>query len=86
MTWRLLPWAVRVKCTGWPALWLPLFVLWPLIFAVFCLLLPVCLVLPGRARSALGALRASYDVLCAIHGAEVEVGTTPHGSWRFSLH
>jgi hypothetical protein len=86
MTRQVLPWVVRVKRGGWPAIWLPLFVLWPIILVVFGLLLPLCLLLPGRARAALAALAASYRVLCATHGAEFELGDPSQGSWTFSLY
>jgi len=86
MTWHLLPLAVRVKRGGWPAIWLPLIVLWPVLFVLLGLLVPLCLVLPGRARAALAALAASYRVLCATHGTEFELGDRFERTWTFSLY
>ena len=42
MSWPILPIAMRLKKPGWPALWLPVILLWPLFIAIFCLALPLC--------------------------------------------
>jgi hypothetical protein len=85
MTWQVLPLALRVKCGGWPAIWLPVIVLWPVILVVFGLALPLCMLVPAP-RSALAALAASYRMLCAMHGTEFELGTSAQRTWSFSLY
>ena len=84
-SWPLLPIAVRVKRRGRPGIWVPLFLLWPLIIAVFCLALPLCAIWPAPRRSALAALGATYQLLCALHGTHVEV-TGSDGDWNISLY
>jgi hypothetical protein len=86
MTWPLLPMAVRIKRSGWPALWLPLILFWPVVIALFCSVLPLCLLVPAPRRSALAALVASYRVLCELHGTDVEVSASEHDIWSFSLY
>jgi hypothetical protein len=91
VTWRLLPLALRVKRTGWPAIWLPLIVIWPLIIAIFCLALPLCWLWPARVSPAAGrrgfaTLGASYRVLCAAHGAQFELGERGGNAWDFSIY
>lgn len=81
MSWQLLPLVLRVKCDGWPALWLPVVLLWPVIILAYCLALPLCLLVPAQGRSALGALWASYRVLCATHGTELKIER-----WSFALY
>lgn len=84
MSWPLLPIALRLKAPGWPAVWLPLLVLWPLFIALFCLALPLCVLLPPRRRVC-AALGATYQVLCALHGTQVEV-TGSDGAWNILLY
>lgn len=86
MTWRSLPLAVRVKRGGWPALWLPLLVLWPLVLALLCLALPLWLLVPAPRRSLAELLVASYQTLCAAHGAEFEFSTPGRSTWTFLVY
>jgi hypothetical protein len=86
MTWMLLPLAVRIKTPGWPALWLPVFLLWPFVFAVFCLALPLCVLVPAPSRAVFTLLVASYRMLCALHGTEVRVTSPEHSTWVIALY
>jgi len=86
MNWYLLPMALRVQRTGWPAIWLPLILLWPVIIAVFCLALPLSVFIPAPRRSALSMLVASYRLLCALHGSDVELSAWAQSTWTFSLY
>lgn len=86
MTWRLWPLAVRVARLGWPGIWLPMFVLWPLLGAVFLVLVPLCWLVPSRGWSAFSALLATHRALCALHGTELELSLSPGRTWTFSLY
>lgn len=86
MTWHALPMAARVQFSGWPAIWLPLILLWPVIIAVFCLALPMCVLVPQRRRAVFAALVASYQVLCALHGTKVELKEPATGTWHIALY
>jgi hypothetical protein len=86
MNWMLLPLAVRIKTPGWPALWLPVFWLWPVVIAVFCLLLPLCVLLPAPSRAVFALLASSYRMLCALHGTEVTVTSPGHSTWIVALY
>ena len=86
MTWPIMPLAVRVKRSGWPALWLPLIFLWPILIAIFCLALPLCVLVPAPRRSVFATLVATYDMLCSLHGTDVEVSVPEHGTWNISLY
>lgn len=86
MSWGILPVAVRVKRSGWPAVWLPLILLWPLIIAVFSLTLPLAVLAPAPPRAVLAALVASYQMLCALHGTELELKMNEHDSWSLALY
>ncbi len=86
MTWHILPVVMRVERGGWPPFWLPLILLWPLLFIVFCLALPVCVLLPSRRASAFATVLATYHTLCALHGSEFELSSPEHGRWKFSLY
>jgi hypothetical protein len=85
MSWPVLPLAMRVQRNGWPAVWLPLIVLWPLIIAVFLLALPMCVLVPAPRRAVFSTLVASYRLLCALHGTTVEVDASERGTWNISL-
>ena len=76
MTW--LPSFLRLRIPRWPTLWLPLFLLWPLVFLMFVMLGVLVLVLemrPGQRRR--GAVFASlgglWRLLCATRGVTVDV-------------
>jgi hypothetical protein len=86
MIWPLLPMAVRVKRSGLPAIWLPLILLWPVIIALFCLALPLCVLVPAPRRSVFAVLVTTYRMLCALHGTDVEVSESEHNTWSFSLY
>jgi hypothetical protein len=86
MSFELPPLAARVKRTDWPALWLPLFLLWPAIFALFCLALPLCLIVRAPRGSLLAALGATYDLLCALHGTDLELSASDNITWTVSLY
>jgi len=69
---------VRTPAHAWPTLWLPLFLIWPL---VFVLLVPLALLAPlvaialdprqiARAFELLGAL---FAVICGLRGTLVDV-------------
>lgn len=84
MTW-LLPMFMRVKLAWAPALWLPLFLLWPVVFSVFVLGSVLALVVPGPAARMFDALRTVWHVLCALRGTRVEVRAAGT-QYIFSLH
>lgn len=86
MTSYVLPLAARVQRSGWPAIWLPLVLLWPLIIAVFCLALPLCLFMPAQRSAAVDTLGATYRLLCALRGTSVELGDGPQNKWSFALY
>jgi apolipoprotein N-acyltransferase len=86
MSWPILPIAVRVKKQDFPAVWLPVIVLWPLFIAFFCLALPLCAALSTPRRNVMAALGATYQMLCALHGTQVEVTDSEHGTWAISLY
>lgn len=86
MSWVLLPLALRLKRPGWPAIWLPLIVLWPLILGLFCLALPLGFVVPARDGSPFSMLVASYRLLCALHGTVFELGSAKQSPWMFSFY
>ena len=88
MSRLVLPIAARVQRNGWPALWLPLFLLWPVLLAAFCLALPLCLLLalPASRHAALSALVTSYELLCALHGTEIQIDASRDEAWRIALY
>lgn len=86
MSRAILPVAVRVERTGWPAVWLPLIFLWPVIIAVFCLALPLVVLVPAPRRDLIATLVASYELLCALHGAALELRVDEHDVWSFALY
>lgn len=67
----------RGSSGGWPTLWLPLFLLWPLLSIVLALAAIGVLLLAIAAQVSLaraGELFASaYRVLCALRGTRVDV-------------
>jgi hypothetical protein len=78
--------AARVQRSGWPAIWLPLILLWPLIIALFLLALPICLFVPIPRAAAFATLASSYQLLCALHGTELEIEEPETGTWRIALY
>jgi hypothetical protein len=85
-SWPLLPIAARVQVSGWPAIWLPVIVLWPLFIALFCLALPTCVLVPAPRRAMFATLVASYQVLCSLHGTKVEIEEPATGTWNIALY
>ena len=86
MSWHFLPLAARVKCAGWPAIWLPLVLLWPLIFLALFMGILLCAFVPTSRGSAVETARAAYRVLCALRGTSVEFGDGPRSTWTFTLY
>jgi hypothetical protein len=86
MKWSIPPFVLRVRRSGWPAIWLPLVLLWPLVFLAFCVALPVCLVSTSPNGSPLHTLIAAYRTICAVHGTKLELSSTQHGRWSFALY
>jgi hypothetical protein len=86
MSWPILPVAMRLKTPGWPVLWLPVILLWPLFILIFCLALPLCALVPAPRRHAVAALIATYQMMCALHGTHVELTGAEHGTWSISLY
>jgi hypothetical protein len=63
---------------GWPTLWLPLFLLWPLLLVVFVLGTTAAVVLlalsgQGSGPNAFRACIGVYRVLCATRGTHLDV-------------
>lgn len=86
MTWRVLPVAARVQHSNWPAIWLPLILLWPLIIVLLFLVLPLCLLVPTPHRPGLRLLGETYRLLCALHGTHVEFGEGRQNTWSFAVY
>jgi hypothetical protein len=84
MTW-LLPMFMRVEVAWVPAVWLPLFLLWPLVFSVFVLGFVLALVVPGPTARMFEALRTAWRVLSALRGARLE-GSAANARYSFTVH
>ena len=69
----VLPLFARLRLPHLPALWLPLFLLWPLIALCFALLLPLALLWPAPRGRTLAALGETFLVLCALRGTQITV-------------
>jgi hypothetical protein len=72
--------SVRLRSPSWrmPTLWLPLFLIWPLVFVIVLPLaalgLLVALVLPDRSAGAgLKVLGAFYVFCCELRGTKIDV-------------
>jgi hypothetical protein len=68
-----------------PPLWLPLFLLWPLVFAIFLFGFVLSLVVPGPSTGTYRALVAAYRMLCALRGFHAEV-RVERSLYALSLH
>lgn len=68
-----------------PPLWLPLFLLWPLVFSIFLLGFVLALAVPGPSAGAYRALFAAYRMLCALRGFRAEF-RVERSLYAFSLH
>jgi hypothetical protein len=69
----VLPLLARLRVPHLPALWLPLFLLWPLLAACFALLVPLALLWPAPRGRTLAALGESFRLLCALRGTQISV-------------
>jgi len=72
-----LPGLLRVRVRRWPALWLPLFLLWPLVLVLFVVLWALVFALeqrsPQRRSSVFACLAGVWRLLCATRGTSVDV-------------
>jgi len=69
---------LRVPARAWPTLWLPLFLLWPLLFLIFalaasCGVLVLCVALQVSLARAAQLVLSVYALLCATRGTHVDV-------------
>jgi hypothetical protein len=73
----MLPSILRLRFRGWPALWLPLFLAWPLVPLLLLGVFGVVYVLEARApvprASAFARAASVWQVLCATRGIRVDV-------------
>jgi hypothetical protein len=73
----MLPSILRLRFRGWPALWLPLFLAWPLVPLLLLGVFGVVYVLEARApvprASAFARVASVWQVLCATRGIRVDV-------------
>ena len=76
------PALVRLRLRGpsraWPTLWLPLFLLWPLLLVLFllvavCGVLALCIAAQVSVARAIELFVSAYRVLCATRGTHVDV-------------
>ncbi|MBI4285765.1 MAG: hypothetical protein HY670_07710 [Chloroflexi bacterium] len=76
------PMLMRVKIQGEDSrfgLWLPLFLLWPLVLVFLLILSPLILVAvlilwpSGWGKWALLVLRAAFEVFCSMRGLQVDI-------------
>jgi hypothetical protein len=68
-----MPALARIELPHGPALWLPVFLLWPMVFAIFLCGFVLALVVPGPVARSYRSLFAAYRVLCALRGLRAEV-------------
>lgn len=80
------PLLLRVRLVApnhrWPTLWLPVFLLWPLLFVLVLLLgLPallfLCIAAPRSVGPVLSVVFAAYATLCATRGTSIDVNGGP---------
>jgi hypothetical protein len=80
------PLLLRVRLVAphhrWPTLWLPVFLLWPLVFVlVLALALPAlllsCIIAPRSIGAVLAVVFAAYALLCALRGTLIDVSGGP---------
>ena len=90
---KILPWMMRIRITGrgfWmPTLWLPLFLLWPLVLLlaipVFLLAIIVVLIFDTRSIGRLMKLfKGLYLTLCELRGMLIDV-SDPKGCVSISI-
>jgi len=82
MSLRIPPLLLRVRLVEprhrWPTLWLPLLLLWPLLFGLALVLGLPCLVLlcvlaPRSPGAVLSVLGAAYTLVCEMRGTLIDV-------------
>jgi hypothetical protein len=81
----VLPTLLRVRMGDALTLWLPLFLLWPLVLALFSLLLLVAVLAPGPKGRALACWATAWQLLCATRGTHVDV-RAPNARVLVSVH
>ena len=71
---------LRVRAPGraWPSVWLPIFVLWPVLLLAFvlaasCGVLMLCVALQLSLARAFELVASAYALLCATRGTHVDV-------------
>jgi len=69
---------LQVVHRSWPSLWLPLFLLWPLLLLFFalaasCGVLVLCIALQISITRAVQLVLSVYALLCATRGTQVDV-------------
>lgn len=69
---------VRTPEHAWPAVWLPLFLIWPLLLVLFVPLALVVLVVaivldPRQTLRAFALVGALFAVVCGLRGVHVDV-------------
>jgi hypothetical protein len=73
----MLPALLRLRFRGWPALWLPLFLCWPLVPLLLVGVFAAVYVLEARAAvpraSAFARVVSVWQLLCATRGIRVDV-------------
>lgn len=73
----MLPAILRLRFRGWPALWLPLFLVWPLVPLLLLGVFVAVYVLEARAAvpraSAFARVASVWQLLCATRGIRVDV-------------
>jgi hypothetical protein len=84
MRW-LLPALLRVRVGSMTTLWLPLFLLWPLVLAVFSIGLVVTVCAPGPRLRHWACLTSAWQLLCATRGSHVDV-CSPGARVLVSIH
>jgi hypothetical protein len=69
---------VRTPEHAWPTLWLPLFLVWPLIVLLLVLLALIVLLVaiqldPRQTARAFGLVGALFAVVCGLRGLHIDV-------------
>ena len=69
---------LRSPRASWPTLWLPLFLLWPLLFVLFALIasfgvVALCVAAQLSVARAFELCSSTYRLVCATRGTHVDV-------------
>lgn len=72
------PSIVRLRVRSWPTLWLPLFLLWPLLFVLLWPLFAIGLIAlfwikPAKFAGIGACLAQLWRVVCALRGTDVDL-------------